>query len=48
MESNFLGDQWIENVTKRYNEIFETNSKVDSNDVQLFLTVLNLKVIKID
>ena len=48
MESNFLGDQWIENVTKRYNEIFETNSKVDLNDVQLFLTVLNLKVVKID
>jgi hypothetical protein len=48
METNFLGDQWLENVTKRYNEIFETNFTVDQNDVELFLAVLNLKVIKID
>jgi hypothetical protein len=48
MESNFLGDEWLQNVTKKYNEVLETNSTVDQNDVTLFLTVLNLKVIKID
>ena len=40
LEGKFLSEDWIQNVTQKYDEIVEVQSSIHPEDVELFLNLI--------